>query len=79
MAATPYSLRYLTNKSFYDDDDNFFGKEIPFQSNLEKGGRAMRYAINTVQYYSPRYDYRSVVADKNEQIKSMFDYNEFGK
>lgn len=68
MAATPYSLRYLANRIAIDNDREL-GLNIPVQSNLEKYGFAMRYALNKVQYYSPRYNYLDVVSNTNKSIK----------
>lgn len=70
MAATPYSLRYLANKIAYDD--RIFDTVVPFTSNLEKAGRAMRYAIKTVQYYRREYNYPEVVAENNKRVKDEF-------
>ena len=78
MAATPYSLRYLLNRTLIGYDE-WYGKGIPIQSNLEKYARAMRYAQRTVQYYSPRYDYLFVSREANEKAKRLFGDNEFGK
>jgi hypothetical protein len=71
MSATPYSLRYLANRII--NDDVIPDESVPFQSNLEKAGRAMRYALKTVQYYSPNYNYIDVVKERNENAKSKFD------
>lgn len=80
MAATGYSLRALANKLIIGEGElPDYGKLIPFESNLEKAGRAVRYATKTVQYYSPRYDYRDVQRFMNEQAKEMFtEPNELG-
>lgn len=47
-SVTPYRNRY----GFYNAGPLLF-----FQSNLEKAGIAMRHALKSVQYYSPRYAY----------------------
>ena len=70
MSATTASLRYLWNRLYYGDDKEQVPDRVtPVQTNLEKFGKAMRYAFGTVQYYSPEYDYRRVVSAHNESAK----------
>ena len=72
MAISPSGLRYLTNRTIFGIEDRV-GLNIPFRSNLEKAGRAMRYAMNTVQYYKPIYEYgETLVKDRENAMVNEF-------
>ena len=71
MATSPSGLRYLTNRTVFGFEDQV--GFIPFRSNLEKAGRAMRYAMNTVQYYKPIYEYgETLVKDRENAMVNEF-------
>ena len=79
--ATNANLRYLANKLF-DSEEETYGLGIGIQSNLEKYGYAMRYAMNSVTYYSERYPYyneydssNSVVMQHNNAAKKLLNNN----
>lgn len=72
MATSPSGLRYLTNRTIFGIEDRV-GLNMPFRSNLEKAGRAMRYAMNTVQYYKPIYEYgEALVKDRENAMVNEF-------
>jgi len=72
MATSPSGLRYLTNRTIFGVEDRV-GLNRPFRSNLEKAGRAMRYAMNTVQYYKPIYEYgEALVKDRENAMVNEF-------
>lgn len=66
MAASPSSLRYVINKAILDFKEPG-GMMQPIRSNLEKAGRAMRYAMSPVQYYSSRYPYGEELVKGNDR------------
>lgn len=79
--ATNANLRYLANRLFINERDTV-GLGIGIQSNLEKYGYAMRYAMNSVTYYSERYPYYdeyspidSVVMQHNNAAKRLLEKN----
>jgi len=83
MPSTPYTLRNEINRTINGND--VFISIKPFQSNLEKSARAVRYALNTVEYYKDNYPYYnhfngySVVKEKETMLDNNFSGNEFGK
>lgn len=79
--ATNANLRYLANRLFLDDET--VGLGIGIQSNLEKYGYAMRYAMNSVTYYSEAHPYYeeyfpsdSVVMRHNNAAKRLLNNNQ---